>query len=304
MADFETPFVIKKVKKAAHAHHGGAWKIAYADFVTAMMAFFLLLWLISMTTPEQKKGLADYFAATAVSDTSNGAGGVLGGTAFDDLSAKMSGSNSDSKSFTAPESSVNGPAIRVTSKPNGTDGAATDTTKTSDLNFDSKLDQQYHAAAESIRQAWQANPDLTQVASNLVVQETKNGVDIQIMDQQGRPMFPEGSKFPYEVTRKAIATIAPILQKLSNQIEISGHTATGVAYNDPHYGPWELSMDRANAVREILGEFGLSDDHFDSVIGRGTADPLFPNDPYLAGNGRVVITLLQKAPAVPPGMSP
>ena len=100
----ESPFVIKKIKKTEHPHHGGAWKIAYADFVTAMMAFFLLLWLISMTTPEQKKGIADYFAPPNVSETTSGAGGVLGGTALDnDSQAKLQGSPTEAQALTAPE---------------------------------------------------------------------------------------------------------------------------------------------------------------------------------------------------------
>src|SRR4051812_34086051 len=104
MAAFDQPIIVKKIKKSAHAHHGGAWKIAYADFVTAMMAFFLLLWLISMTTPEQKKGIANYFAPPNVSESNSGAGGVLGGTSYDDSAARMSGSATDAKTFTAPDS--------------------------------------------------------------------------------------------------------------------------------------------------------------------------------------------------------
>src|SRR5215217_9557919 len=96
MAGFdERPIIIKKVKKAAHGHHGGAWKIAYADFVTAMMAFFLLLWLISMTTPEQKEGLASYFAPPNISPTTSGSGGLMGGTTLDESDALMSGSKPD-----------------------------------------------------------------------------------------------------------------------------------------------------------------------------------------------------------------
>ncbi|HAC56976.1 MAG TPA: chemotaxis protein MotB, partial [Rhodobiaceae bacterium] len=91
MASNEQPIILKKVKKVVHGHHGGAWKIAYADFVTAMMAFFLLMWLISMTTPEQKQGLADYFAPSNVSRSTSGAGGIMGGTAFDETGARMPG---------------------------------------------------------------------------------------------------------------------------------------------------------------------------------------------------------------------
>ena len=103
---------------------------------------------------------------------------------------------------------------------------------------------------------------------------------------------------------QAIATIAPILTKLSSQVRISGHTAAGAIYRNPRYGAWDLSSDRANVVRSILGEFGLSDDHVSSVTGRASSDPLFPNDPYLAGNERVEITVLYKAPPVPPDLKP
>ena len=97
MANFDQPIIIKKVKKKKHAHHGGAWKIAYADFVTAMMAFFLLLWLISMTTPEQKEGLASYFAPPNISPTTSGSGGLMGGTALDNADALMQGSTPEER---------------------------------------------------------------------------------------------------------------------------------------------------------------------------------------------------------------
>jgi chemotaxis protein MotB len=147
-------------------------------------------------------------------------------------------------------------------------------------------------------------PDVTDIAQDLVLDETKDGLNIKIEDQQGRPMFPEGSKDPYEATRKALTALAPILEKLPNQIAISGYTAAATQYPDPHYGPWELSSDRANAVRNILSQYGLTDDHISSVTGRATADPLFPNDPYLAANNRVEITVLYQAPPVPPNLKP
>lgn len=304
MASEDQPFVIKKIKKAAHAHHGGAWKIAYADFVTAMMAFFLLLWLISMTTPEQKKGIADYFAPPNVSVTTSGAGGVLGGTAYDDISAKMSGSATDAKAFTAPDASKAGPMVAVHGGQQGQSGAQNDLANTSKTDIKSNFSQDFEGAAASIRQAWQALPDVTTMTDNLVLEQTKEGLNIRIMDQDGSPMFPEGSKYPYEATRNAIAVLAPILQQLSNQITISGYTAAGTKYPNPRYGAWDLSTDRANVVRSILGEFGLSDDHIASVTGRASSDPLFPNDPYMAGNERVEITVLRKPPPVPPNLGP
>jgi chemotaxis protein MotB len=303
MASNEQPFIIKRVRKTAHAHHGGAWKIAYADFVTAMMAFFLLLWLISMTTPEQKKGLADYFAPPNVSESTSGAGGVMGGQAFTEQGAKIA-ADSRKDSLTAPESTEAGPQLVARGGLNEKGGNDNDAVKASQVDLQSKYNQEFHAAAASIRTAWQSNPDITEIADNLKVEETEDGLNIQLLDHDGRPMFPEGSKYPFEATRQAIAAIAPILQKLSSQVKISGHTAAGAIYPNPRYGAWDLSTDRANVVRSILGEFGLSDDHVSQVTGRASSDPLFPNDPYLAGNERVEVTVLYKSPPVPPDLKP
>jgi chemotaxis protein MotB len=307
MADYDQrPIIIKKVKKSGHAHHGGAWKIAYADFVTAMMAFFLLLWLISMTTPEQKKGLADYFAPPNISLENSGAGGIMGGTAMDTTGAKMAGSTLEARD----DVSVSPQNTQFSSKQaglGGRDGEAGEedrATGSAQADAQSKDNLAFQAAAASIRQAWQSLPNITEIADNLIVEETEEGLDIQIVDQEGRPMFPEGSKYPFEATRQAIAAIAPILQQLPNQLVISGHTAAGAAYANPRYGSWELSTDRANTVRVLLGEFGLSDDHVGSVVGKSTAEPFFPNDPYMAANERVRITVKYEAPPVPPGLSP
>jgi chemotaxis protein MotB len=301
----DQPIIIKKVKKGGHGHHGGAWKIAYADFVTAMMAFFLLMWLISMTTPEQKQGLADYFAPASISPSQSGAGGVMGGTALDSSGAKMAGSASDAhKSVTASPDNQTGTEESTIGGRAGTAGTDAQASESSRTDLASSEDQVFHSAAASIRQAWQAMPDITQIRDNLVVEETKDGLNIELVDQEGRPMFPEGSKYPFEATRKAIAAIAPILQQLPNQISISGHTAAGSRYDNPRYGAWELSSDRANVVRGILSEFGLKDDRIDAVTGRATAEPYFPNDPYLAANERIKITLLYESPPVPAGMKP
>ena len=301
----EQPIIIKRIKKGGHGHHGGAWKIAYADFVTAMMAFFLLMWLISMTTPEQKQGLADYFAPPNISPSQSGAGGVMGGTALDNSGAKMAGSSNDErKSVTVSPDSQTGKEEATVGGRSGKAGAEQDANESSRTDLAQSEDQVFHSAAASIRQAWQAMPDITQISNNLVVEETREGLNIELLDQEGRPMFPEGSKYPYEVTRKAIAAIAPILQQLPNQIRISGHTAAGARYDNPRYGAWELSSDRANVVRGILSEFGLKEERIDAVLGRATVEPYFPNDPYLAANERVRITLIYESPPVPAGLKP
>jgi chemotaxis protein MotB len=304
MAQYDQPIIIKKVKKAAHGHHGGAWKIAYADFVTAMMAFFLLLWLISMTTPEQKEGLADYFAPPNVAPTTSGSGGMMGGTAMDTSGGKMAGSSLQDHQDAAitPASMKAGAEDKGTGGNDGQTGTMQSDSGVVSQEVKAIKDQAFHSAAASIRQAWQALPDITEISDNLLVEETEEGLDIQIIDQEGTPMFPEGSKYPTEQARQAIAALGPILQKLSNQITISGHTAAGGTYANPRYGSWELSSDRANVVRSLLGEFGLSDDRISSVSGRSSADPFFPNDPYQAANERIKIVVLNEAPPVPADM--
>ena len=287
----DRPIIVKKVKKSVHPHHGGAWKIAYADFVTAMMAFFLLLWLISMTTPEQKLGLASYFAPPSISESNSGAGGLLGGTAPSEDGAKRAGASSD----IVGEGSSDGVNSEIS-------GSSENDSKQSLENLKSKEDQAFHSAATSIRQAWDALPEIKEISKNLVVEVTEDGLDIQIVEQRGRRMFPKGSKYPEEVTRAAIAAIAPILDQLPNQLRISGHTAAGEFYPTPQYGAWELSSDRANVTRKILSEFGVHEDHFHSVTGRAAEEPYFPDDPYLAANERVKIVVTHGASPFPLAM--
>ncbi|WMT90533.1 flagellar motor protein MotB [Pelagibacterium sp. H642] len=290
--------IIKKSKKGGHSHHGGAWKIAYADFVTAMMAFFLLMWLINMTTPEQKQGLANYFAPPNVSESLSGSGGAMAGRAMDTMGAMTS--NSDAEGIADTDGEENSAIEAAAGNVRDTEAAEKD----SSANLSSTDPQLFHSAAASIRQAWEAMPEITEISDNLIVEATEEGLDIQIIDQRGRPMFQEGSKYPYEWMRAAIAAIAPTLERLPNQVRISGHTAAGVVYSDPAYTAWELSTDRANTVRSILGEFGLSNERIHSVVGRASSEPYFVNDPYLAANERIRITVINEASPIPLNMAP
>jgi chemotaxis protein MotB len=163
---------------------------------------------------------------------------------------------------------------------------------------------QFALAATTLKQAWQELPDITHIADNLLIEETEEGLNIQLVDQEGRTMFPEGSKFPFEATRKALAAMAPILNRLPNQIRVTGHVAAGGSYDNARYGPWELSADRGNSTRSILTEFGLASDRIHSVVGKGEADPLFPNDPYLASNQRISILVMYERPPVPAELRP
>ena len=298
MASNEQPIILKKVKKVVHGHHGGAWKIAYADFVTAMMAFFLLMWLISMTTPEQKQGLADYFAPSNVSRSTSGAGGIMGGTAFDETGARMPG--------TKPQVVM---TISTPAQPKSPELAEKEAKRAAEMNElmrqkSARDAKNFDSAAESIRQAMRDNPDLAELSRNVIIDETPEGLRIQIVDQDGRSMFPSGHAEPYERTRHLIEEVAKILVRLPNRVSISGHTDANPVTGRPGYSNWELTADRANATRRILENAGLSNDRIYQVVGKADSEPLFPEDPYMAANRRLSVVLLREAPVTPPGFSP
>lgn len=281
------PIIIKKVKKAAHAHHGGAWKIAYADFVTAMMAFFLLMWLISMTTQEQKNGLAEYFAPGATSPTSSGSGAILMGTALDKPGNRSS----------VPRETVTGPTGQDEGRPNWWGNA-----RDREVSRPAASMQANHSAAASLRQALQNLPEIAELSRNIVIEPTKEGVDVSLVDDDGRSMFPEGSVDPYDRTRRALEAIAPTIRRMPNRLRITGHTAAARPGSVRAVDPWSLTTGRSLAVREILSAAGLPSDQFFSVVGRADTEPAFPDNPYLAPNRRVTITLLNAEPPLPPNL--
>ncbi len=265
--------IVRKVKKAAHGHHGGAWKIAYADFVTAMMAFFLLMWLISMTTQEQKIGLAEYFAPGNVSPQNSGAGGMLYGTALETSGKKPA----------TPRETESG-SVEQEDKETSPGRAST---------------QANYSAMASLRQALQTMPDIAELSHNILIEQTKEGVNVSLVDENGRSMFREGSVDPYDHTRRVLEAIAPTLRRLPNRLTISGHTATARPGTAKAGEPWGLTAGRALSVREILAGAGVPNDNFSSVVGRADTEPYFPDNPYIASNRRVTITLLNASPPVP-----
>ncbi|GAU85906.1 flagellar motor protein MotB [Bosea sp. BIWAKO-01] len=286
MAKPDQPIIIKKVKKAAHAHHGGAWKIAYADFVTAMMAFFLLMWLISMTTQEQKIGLAEYFAPGSVSASTSGAGGVLMGTAVDKSGNKSSASRDTARGITEQEDGA-----RRTSSSRASDREVSRPAAGAQAN---------HSAAASLRQALQNMPEIAELSRNIVIEPAKEGLNVSLVDELGRSMFPEGSVEPHERTRRVLVALAPTLRRLPNQLSVTGHTAAARPGSVRAVDSWSLSAGRALAVRGILSGAGLPNDRFASVVGRADNEPVFPDNPYIAPNQRVTITLLSAEPSLPP----
>ncbi|WP_019961697.1 flagellar motor protein MotB [Woodsholea maritima] len=301
----EQPIVIKKIKKGGgHGHHGGAWKVAYADFVTAMMAFFLLMWLINTTTPEQKRGIADYFAPASVSPSNSGSGSILSGTTISNEGDQGRGSSAVIERL-APQSQEVSQSNQQT--------VAADTENQSSTNQDVSEDAlanalarresaQFASASMSLRQALQSMPELAELSRHVMIDETPEGLRIQLVDEEGRSMFEPGSTQPNERAIVLLRAIGEVLNRLPNRVSISGHTDAAPAPRGTTSN-WELSAQRANAAREILEQDGLSDFRIAEVTGKSGSEPLFPDDPYLPGNRRLSIVLLREAPVLPPNHS-
>lgn len=295
MSVSDRPIVIKKVKKVVGGgHHGGAWKVAYADFVTAMMAFFLLMWLINTTDPEQKKGIAEYFAPASVSATTSGSGGILGGTALGEDGSKSSGSMSVQMEM-APEAPPDAPE-EIGQSANL--AAATEAELREEIA--AREAAEFASAAESLRQAMQQMPELAELSKQLIVDQTPEGLRIQLVDQEGRSMFEQNSARPNARAQVLLRAISTVINQLPNRISISGHTSA-VAGSGRASVPadWPLSSQRADASRQILQRAGVDPDRVYSVAGKAGSDPLYPDDPSLAGNRRIAIVLLREAPVLP-----
>ncbi len=290
MADGDRPIMIKKVKKViGGGHHGGAWKVAYADFVTAMMAFFLLMWLINTTSPEQKVGIAGYFAPASVSQSTSGAGGILGGTSLSNDDSRSGGSKDvlDRLVPQAPQSDVVGSSTSTSSSTYKED---TDRIRREDLSMDT--------AAQSLRQAMQSMPELSELSKQVLIDKTPEGLRIQLVDQEGRPMFDGGSAKPNPRARVLLKAVTKILNQLPNRVSIAGHTSSEPG-NIKTANDWGLSSSRADAARATLEQSGLSRERIYQVAGKASVEPLFPDDPTLPSNRRITITLLREAPVLP-----
>jgi chemotaxis protein MotB len=304
----DNPIIIKRIKKGEHGHHGGAWKVAYADFVTAMMAFFLLMWLINTTTPEQKRGIADYFAPQSISQTVSGSGGILGGKVLGQESARAGGSVSvlqnnsppapANKSHSTQSADRRGGSSDNTSQ--GSDGQAQASDSTDDRSSPSGNGEFAHAA-EAIHQSIRDNPDIAALSRQVIVDQTPEGLRIQLVDQDGRPMFQQGTSVPMPYTRLMLEAIAKVIDRLPNRVSISGHTEAK-AFTAPNGATnWELSAARANASRAILSAAGLDSDRIYEVAGKAGSEPLLPEDPNASANRRLSIVLLREAPPAPVG---
>ncbi|MFC1672793.1 flagellar motor protein MotB [Pseudomonadota bacterium] len=287
MADQQPIIVIKKIKKGGHGHHGGAWKIAYADFVTAMMAFFLLLWLLNAVSQEQLEGIADYFAPTVTSTSQSGSGAILGGT-----TVAQDGSQSDTLSrptvaadLPPPKAGSGGEAMQdepVQAEVDAEEAKA-------------KAEQdQFDKAQQELQEAMETLPEFAQLAKSLMVEDTPEGLQIQIVDQDGLAMFPSGGASMYEHTEKVLGLVITVINKMPQNVAISGHTdAVPMGGPNSDYTNWELSSDRANAARRYLINSGVPESRISRVVGKAATEPLLVDDPKNARNRRLSIVLMR-----------
>ena len=289
--------IIKRIKKVAAGHHGGAWKVAYADFVTAMMAFFLLMWLINTTSPEQKRGIADYFAPASVSETTSGSGGILAGTALGKEGAKQNGSMSIIQDASPDSRHPDDGKSKDGSKAKSPEQATTSELREA---LQKREEAAFAAAAQSLRQALQDMPELAELSKNIIIDQTPEGLRIQLVDQEGRSMFPTGTAAPNDRAKLLLRAIAKIINQLPNRISIYGHTSASAGPGGKADGDWTLSATRADSSRRILQGAGVDPDRVYQVSGKATSEPLYPDDPTLPGNRRIAIVLLREAPVLPP----
>jgi chemotaxis protein MotB len=267
--------------------HGGGhgWFVTFADLMGLLVAFFVML--VAFSTQDSAK-------LQVVAGSMRDAFGVQDRVRYSGI-------------IEVPGLPTR-PKLKNTAHISPEEASATPTPNERDRNrtFGARFheDQKFALAAASLRQALQNMPEITEASKHIMIEETKQGLNIEIVDQDGRSMFADGSKFPNDRTRKILQKIAPALKEMPYRVSITGHTATSRIPPRPGYGPWELSADRANAVREILAAEGLPSGNIFQVAGKADSDPLFPDNPALSPNRRVTITLMREEPPVPVNLRP
>jgi chemotaxis protein MotB len=272
------PIIIKRVKKGGHSSHGGAWKIAYADFVTAMMAFFLLMWLLGSTSEGDKKGLSDYFQSPLKVAMQGGAGAgasnsVLNGGGNDMTQTAGQAKRGDGSDRTAKlQSGDQAKAQR----------AARDAQKLSEL-------------SAKISAMISSSPKLAEYSKQIQLSMTPDGLQIQIVDDQKRPMFDSGSAIVKPYMHDILQEIGAMLVDVDNKVSLDGHTdQTPYGAGTRGYSNWELSADRANASRREIVAAGMPDDKIARVMGLASSVLLDQENPRSPTNRRISITVMTR----------
>src|SRR5882724_10138016 len=273
-------------KKRGDAHGGGhGWFVTFADLMGLMLSFFVMLVAFSNQDQQKLKIVAGSMREAFGVQTEARYSGVI---ESDGLPTRPKLKNS---AHIAPEESSNTPTPDEKQRER-TSGAKL------------KIDREFALASASLRQALQDMPELTEMSKHIMFEETKQGLNLEIVDQDGRSMFADGSKVPFDRTRRLIQKLAAPLKATPLRVSIVGHTAAGFLPSLSEYGAFDLSADRANAVRQILEREGLPASHIFAVSGKADSQPLFPDDPSLSANRRVTITLMRENPPLPPGLKP
>ena len=275
--DAQRPIIIRRKKKVAAGHHGGAWKIAYADFVTAMMAFFLLMWLLGSTAKGDLNGISDYFKTPLKV-------AMQGGSGSGDSSHIVKGGGADLTRSTGQlrkgDQVVNRQTINLRASPAETGRAEL-----------IKLQELKHRLETAIER----NAALNQYRNQLLLDITSEGLRVQIVDEKNRPMFAVGRAELHPYARQILVEIGKTLNDVQNKVSLTGHTdATLYASGDKGYSNWELSADRANASRRVLVTGGMDDKRVVRVIGMASAVPLVKDDPNNAMNRRISLIVMNR----------
>lgn len=275
--DTQQPIVIKRIKKVAGGHHGGAWKIAYADFVTAMMAFFLLMWLLGSTAKGDLKGIADYFNTPLLI-------AMAGGSGSGDSSSIIQGGGKD---LTSTYGQVKKGDVEVEKRRINLQALKEE--------FEKQEREKLKNLKEQIEAMIDSQPTLKQFKNQLLLDLTTEGLRIQIVDEKNRPMFDSASSELKPYTKDILHEIGKSLNGVQNRISLSGHTdAQPFAGGDRGFGNWELSTNRANASRRELVVGGMADAKVIRVVGLASSTLFDTKDPYNPINRRISIVVLNK----------
>jgi chemotaxis protein MotB len=276
----------KGVRRGGDGGHGvGIWFITFADLMGLMVSFFVML--CAFSTQDKAKLMA-------VAGSMREAFGVQN-------QVRYSG-------FIELPGLPLRPRLKNAARIPPEEASATPADSEHDRKLDAatraKIDRDFALAAATLRQALQDMPEISEISKNIIVEESREGLNIEITDQDGRSMFPEGSAEPYEHTRKLIQKLARTVKSAPFRLTITGHTSAGPARKRTDLTRWDLSATRAISVRRILAEEGVPDDRFFAISGKGDTAPLFPDDPSIAANRRVTITLMREAPPLPADFKP
>lgn len=272
-------------KKRAEEHGGHGWFVTFADLMALLLSYFVML--VAFSTQDSQK-------LKIVAGSMRDAFGVQNQSRFSGL-IESDGLPTRPKmknvAHIPPEEASNTPT------PDQEDKSKTAGAKM-------KTDREFALASASLRQALQDLPEISEISKHIMFEETKQGLNLEIVDQDGRSMFADGSKQPLERTRRLLQKLAAPLKATPLRVAIVGHTSAGFLPSRSGYDGFDLSADRANVVRQILEQEGLPASHVFSVAGKADTQPLFPDDPSLAANRRVTITLMREDPPLPPNLKP